>query len=724
MSWKLAEKTSTKSAVSDKTSKFSLFKQKPNIKNLSKKQKKKLFKIVALIVVALIILSVIGIKSGLFSKIFGKDDHGPSSLTTYTVSCGTIKRSLTSTGTIEPVKKSSVTALVQGKVTADHFEEGDIVEKDQLLYQIETTSDLLDLEDRLSDAIDDYNDALEDVENLNVKSDYVGTVEKLYVEVGDKVNVGDKIADIIDYDTMCIDSPFMSVDVENIRIGDTALVTVQSSYETVKGTVTDISPLVSTNALGVKTQKVTISVHNQGAITTSHSAHVSVNGLACTSSSNFYHNDKGTVVSEMQGEVSSIISPEGSKISKNSVVVRLESETLEDRLSELERSVEKARENLDDYDERYNITSPISGTVMSKEYVTGETIGSSSSQGSQTIAQIYDMSAFTFEMSIDELDIDLLKKGQSVNITSSARQGYTWEGTITNISVQGTTQSGATSYPVTVTIYNEEDESKRTVDTDGTIHKQFASGKTSVVKTYSLLSTDGYKYKYSDDIELTAISNNSSKSYMISDKPLRKASDGTYSLNGVIYTLCDDMSTISVETFDESNMLRPGMNVDAEIILESAENVITVPVSAISRGNKVKVLKRADTNPDEQDKSDIPNKPENMPKDFEEKMPEGFDGKMPKNFKQSNNNASYSTEISSDTEYEIVEVTIGVSDENMVEITSGLNVGDVVILDPAVTYAQNNNFQNQMMGGMNMGSMGMSGMGSMGTMQGPPSMMR
>ena len=41
---------------------------------------------------------------------------------------------------------------------------------------------------------------------------------------------------------------------------------------------------------------------------------------------------------------------------------------------------------------------------------------------------------------------------------------------------------------------------------------------------------------------------------------------------------------------NDKKMLRPGMNIDAEIIVEKRENVIAVPLSAVGRGNIVKVL--------------------------------------------------------------------------------------------------------------------------------------
>ena len=86
-----------------------------------------------------------------------------------------------------------------------------------------------------------------------------------------------------------------------------------------------------------------------------------------------------------------------------------------------------------------------------------------------------------------------------------------------------------------------------------------------------------------------------------------------------------------------------------------------------------------------------------------------------------------------DAEYEEVRVTVGISDDDFVEITSGLNVGDVVIVDNANRASSSTNMGYGMMGGgMMPGGMmgggmpgGMSGMGGsrpsgMGCMGGGP----
>ena len=65
---------------------------------------------------------------------------------------------------------------------------------------------------------------------------------------------------------------------------------------------------------------------------------------------------------------------------------------------------------------------------------------------------------------------------------------------------------------------------------------------------------------------------------------------------------------------EEGTAWRPGMNIDAEIVLEKAENVIAVPRDAVARGNKVKVI-TANTSTDAanpgNEPSDSGNQPEN-----------------------------------------------------------------------------------------------------------------
>lgn len=50
-----------------------------------------------------------------------------------------ITKSLTSSGTLEPADSYVVSTLVSGEILSDTFEEGDLVEKDQLLYTLDSS---------------------------------------------------------------------------------------------------------------------------------------------------------------------------------------------------------------------------------------------------------------------------------------------------------------------------------------------------------------------------------------------------------------------------------------------------------------------------------------------------------------------------------------------------------------------------------------------------------
>ena len=131
---------------------------------------------------------------------------------------------------------------------------------------------------------------------------------------------------------------------------------------------------------------------------------------------------------------------------------------------------------------------------------------------------------------------------------------------------------------------------------------------------------------------------------------------------------------VTVSISDIGDLL-PGMNVDAYVILASVENVVAIPSDGLQRGNVVYVLNSSPTiksgNYNDKDISDR----------IKSRVPNGFTA---------------------------VSVETGISNENYIEIKSGLQEGDEIY----VTSSSTNN--NQQFGGM-------PGMG--GGMGGPPNNM-
>lgn len=684
------------------------------LKTVNKKKKKKIVKAVVIAIIALFVLLFIIVKSGIAGSFINKHEGlrnavttvglsdffdlnetaKSNTLTTYTVSTKTITEIIEGTGTIEPNASYNVTPLVSGEILEDYFEEGDMVYEDQPLYLIDSESGdsrITQLSNAVDKAEKDLKKAVESLDDLYIKSTITGTIEKIYVEVGDDIKSGELLADVKDKSTMTVEIPFFAQDVDNgyIKIGDKATVTVDDD-QYFNGTVTEIEATSNPNAYNTPVKKVTISVSNNGSLSnTTTAVSATVNGRTGNGGGTFDYKDSGAIYATNSGEVVSIYYKEGQNIAKNQYLLVLNDKNVKDNIETLENNVEDAMINLDDAKEdldNYKIKAPNTGKIVTKSYKEGDTV-SGNSNGGTTLAVIYDMTALKFTMYIDELDIDKLDEGQDVIVTCDSREGKEYHGTITNISILGSTSNGTTSYPVEVTIENTEDVSQRTVDSDGTIHKTYKTGMTVTEGKFTLKSSipsdEGTLYEYENGKQI--LLTHSGELYD-SDKLLREYGT-SYTAGDSIYTFSSDYKTLTLEEQNTKGMLRIAMNVNAQIIVEKHENVVAVPQSAIGRGDVVKVVKS-----DSAEKNNDKKKPDT---DSGNEMPE---------FK-----SEYGT-VSNDTEYEEVRVTTGASDDDYIEITSGLEEGDIVIIDNTSSGSSSEMQFGMMGGGMPGGGMGSSGM--------------
>lgn len=400
-----------------------------------------------------------------------------------------ITSKLSSSGTLSPKDTYEITSLVEGEVVLADFEEGDQVTKGQILYQLDATSmesEITSANNSLLRAQDNYADALADLQE--VQSDYSGNtykatktgyVKELYIDVGDKVGANTKICDIYDDLTMEIKLPFLSGETAVILPGSVALLTLSDTGEQVGGVVASVSARDEVLTGGTLVRYVTIEAANPGGLTTETAATAVIGDCFCTQEG-YFEPKIDTVMSadlDSNVEVEALLVDEGSYIVKGTPIFSMTAKSAdkirksyEDKVTQAEESLESARNKLDstqDSYENYTITAPISGQVITKTSKLGDNI-SRSNNGSTVMAVIYDLSALTFEMSIDELDIQNVKVGQRVEVTADAFEGETFYGTVTNVSLQSTAANGVTNYPVTVTM-DETGELLPGMNVDGVI---------------------------------------------------------------------------------------------------------------------------------------------------------------------------------------------------------------------------------------------------------------
>ena len=369
--------------------------------------------------------------------------------------------SVSSTGTIQPIDSYNVSGMVTGEVLEAPFEVGDQVEKGDVLYRIDPGSAETALQQaQLSVQQAQLNyDSI--VDGLNPKASGAGVVQKLHVKKGDLVSAGSPIADISDTSTMTLTVPFQSADAQRIAVGSSAQVTLAGTLETLTGTVESVANADLVGNGGALVRQVKIRVQNPGALTTSTTATAKVGSIACAGSGTFEANLTQTVVATGSGEVVSLNVSAGSRVSAGQVLATLGGSSAQTSLENASISLQNAQlslQNAQDALDNYTITAPISGTVIEKNFKAGDTIDNNSlTAAGGTLAVLYDMSTLTFEMKIDEKDINKVKVGQEVTITADAVEGVTFSGVVDTVNINGTTVSGQTNYPVTVVINDPQD---------------------------------------------------------------------------------------------------------------------------------------------------------------------------------------------------------------------------------------------------------------------------
>ena len=358
--------------------------------------------------------------------------------------------SVSGSGTVTPIESYQVSALVTGEILESPFEDGDQVEKDQLLYRIDPGSAQTALQQaQLSVQQAQMNyDTL--ASSLQVKAIGGGVVQTLHVQEGDLVSAGTAIADITDTSTMTLTVPFQAGDAAHISAGQTAQVTLSGTLETLTGTVESVASADQVGNGGALVRQVKIRLTNPGALTETTSATARVGTYACAAGGTLSPQLRQTITAAASGEIINLNVSVGSRVSAGAVLAAIGGESAENSLADAALAVQNAQLSLQSAQEAldsYTITSPISGTVIEKNLKTGDQLNGGDSGA---MAVIYDLSQLELQMDVSELDIGQIQPGQTVEITAEALPGQTFTGVVEKVSVNGTTTDGFTTYPVTI----------------------------------------------------------------------------------------------------------------------------------------------------------------------------------------------------------------------------------------------------------------------------------
>lgn len=610
-----------------------------SLKRLWEKLKKKKV-IVILIIIAIVV-------AGTFVIIHKKQSAKKNAANEIqvTVERKDIKNTVSGSSVIQPKDSYNVTAMVTGEITADTFSEGDIVKKNDILYQIDSetvqqsvqtaqnalvksqnalvkaqqsyqdalkskgdnsannSGSIATARNALDKAQRSYNDSLTNYNDLSVTSPLSGTVSEVFVKEGDTIQNGAKIASVYSDKYMKLQVPFNEDDAAKVNVGAGATVTVAGTGDEIWGSVTAVaSANVATDSHAV-VRYVTIELENPGALTTSDKATAVVNGVASNDVGTFEYINTATITAKASGTVSQLGITAKDSVYNGQVVAVLESDSMDTTLNNALDAVEDAQVALEKTIRSSDGSSDNSAVLSAQIALNDAKLSIEDSKLSVEKAK-KNLEDYTIKAPIDGTVVTKnKKKGDKLESGSAAAS-----------SSSGNSSAMAVIYDLS--------SLKLQLDVDETEVKQVAVGQS---------------------VSITA------------DALEDKTFTGTVTKVGIDGTSSNGVTTypIDVEITDYGELL-PGMNVTAEIVVQEVKNVLAIPVSSLQRGDVVYVKG------EKEDKSD--------------NAPDG---------------------------YKSVKVVTGINDEDYIEIKSGLTEGQEL---KGIEIQQTDGMQQMMQGGM--GDMG------------------
>lgn len=454
------------------------------------------------IAVVVVVALVAGFKSSFIqNKFFAK--KAVIKQNTTIAEKGNLKVIVSGSGPIYFTNSSIIYSKIGATVTKVNYKEGDSVKAGDIIYELDDTDAQTSLNSDSNSfkqnqiSASTSNDA---VSNLSIKAPFTGIVSDILVKQGDTVSKGGTVFTIADTTKLKVLLTYNASSAGKIAIGQTAKVYLTSLMQSVNGAVTYISNQTTATSAGGKLYTVEIQINNPGAVIEgmTASADIAATGGVISSTGNAELNyiKKQLVTSSTGGTVQSISIKQNQKVSSGQALVKMSSDEIvrakensDLQLESAESQMALKAKQLNDY----KIIAPIDGVITKMTNKVGDTI-----KAGDELSDVSDPTQMQFDIPVDELDIAKLKVGQETSITVDALPVTTEtpvKGAVAKIAVTGTSESGVTTFVVTVKVNDNLDKLKGGMNANGEI---VVSNKENVLNLpiEAITTTNGKSFVY------------------------------------------------------------------------------------------------------------------------------------------------------------------------------------------------------------------------------------
>lgn len=438
-------------------------------------QKQKKRKLIRRIIALVVALAIIITSAVLLKKFVFNDKEELGEVMTMPVTLGSIQSMVEGTGNARAKNSATVTPDAGYKVLELFVKEGDTVEEGQLLYNLddsaaqEAVSTAQNNVRKAQETVDDYNTELsklyDNVADLTIKAPHDGKLIDINADIknGKDMSVGDAVATVVNDTKLRLHLYYSWAYEGQISVGQTAQITLPASMTSVTGTVEQVNYVKRVVSEGGVTFEVVFVLNNPGTLTegmTASAALTTSDGTPIypyeSGKLEYFETTKLTV--KVAGPVQSVNLMNYADVTNGQVLVQLGDKDASASIASKQNSLREAQKSVDDavkaLEEAQKKLENYHATAPISGRVLSCNLVSGEDVASGQAIQIADTSTMIVDINIDERNVGYVSNGMMVNLQD--QMGNFYMGIIEQIALTAKAENGVASFPATVVVDNPE----------------------------------------------------------------------------------------------------------------------------------------------------------------------------------------------------------------------------------------------------------------------------
>ena len=416
---------------------------KPPVKKPAGKGRQKMIKRVIALVLLLAI--VLGAGFGMWYLVFREDTSAGTPLTDVAM-LNTIQSVVQGYGNAVPKESAAITLNAAGTVQEVYVEVGQTVYAGDPLYTIYSEV----AENNLILAQEEMDKLLEEANNLTVRAPFAGKLMDVEeFQPDQEVALGTKIATLVNDRKLKLSLYFSYAYENDIRAGQAVEVSIPAVMKTFTGRVEKVNRVSFVSPEGAVHFEAVIVFDNPGTLTAGMDASAV---LTAGDGSEIYPYENGQTqfyeTRDVLAKASGPVVGKGNLLNHANVgegeeLLYLGSSTIDEKIKAQQTKLEQAQESMNNF----NAVAPIDGQVLSCALVPGQDV-----KEGDTAITISNTTTMVVDIQVDSRNIGFIQAGMTMELTDD--YGNPCMGTVTNVAMQGEVGTGTTTYPVKLEVDN------------------------------------------------------------------------------------------------------------------------------------------------------------------------------------------------------------------------------------------------------------------------------